>query len=251
MANIISLNHFNKEQIFHIFRMINRIRKARKSILFYGNENSFLPLYCEGYSYTVFSRITIPLEFEEFIQSPKIKRFFQVEDKPTQPFLWETFYLGNICFFYLTSDYEENRQEIPLSWLKEDFFKEGNLLALKKSTHFLSRCQNSLTIHFINVDYGNSFFLNILKSEAALYKNVMNLFSSHSKVIRIDYGKVLVLSDYGFYPDPSAMQYHISESLRPLLPSNANLSVKTLLSSPQLISEKEIIDEFFLPKTNS
>lgn len=241
----IKMDHLRKEQIFHLFRMINRIRKTRKSLLLYFDGYEFLPVYSEGYGFSVFSRLKVPAAVKEFISGGKIDRFFRIDDLPKNPFLCEEFSLGGVDFLYLTSDYHEERQKLPVSILKEDFFRQGNLLALKKCEYFLEHCRNSLTLHFIETRYGEIPFRDILKTEAALYKRIMTLFASHSLVIRIDFGKLLILSDYTFYPDPSSIQAHVSDILGDMTPEGTEISVRTVLSDPSLIAEKDIIDEFF------
>lgn len=241
----IKMDHFERDQIFHLFRMLNRIRKTRKSILLYFNGFEFLPVYSEGYGFPVFSRLKVPAEVKDFISSGKIDRFFRIDDTPKNPFRYEQFSLKGIDFLYLTSDYREEHENLPVSILKEDFFRRGNLLALKKCEYFLSHCRNSLTLHFITARYGNIPFCDVLKTEASVYKRVMTLFASHSLVIRIDFGKLLILSDYTFYPDPSSIQAHVSDILNDMTPEETEMSVKTVLSDPSLITEKDIIDEFF------
>lgn len=241
----IKMDHFKKEQIFHLFRMINRIRKTKKSVLLYFDGFDFLPVYSEGYGFSVFSRLKVPVTVKDFISNGKINRFFCSDDLPKIPFLYEEFSLENINFLYLTSDYHAGQQKLPVSILKEDFFHQGNLLALKKCEYFLKHCHNSLTLHFINTCYGDIPFLDILKTEASVYKRVMTLFVSHSIIIRIDFGKLLILSDYTFYPDPSSIQSHVSDILSDIMPEKTEISVKTVLSDPSLIAEKDIIDEFF------
>lgn len=244
-GSAIPMDHFDKNQIFHLFRMINRIRKTRKSILLYFDGNEYTPVYSEGYGFTVFSRLKVPESVRDFIDSRKIDRFFNVDDTPKNPIIYEMFTLHGIAFLYITSDYHTDSQKLPISILKEDFFRQGNLLALKKCEFFLEHCQNSLTLHFIDIKYGELLFHEILKTEAGIYKRAMTLFASHSLVIRVDFGKLLILSDYTFYPDPSSIQVHVSEILNDMIPDSVTLSVKTMLSDPSLISEKEIIDEFF------
>lgn len=241
----IKMDHFDKTQIFHLFRMINRIRKTRKSILLYFDGNEYTPVYSEGYGFPVFSRLKVPESVREFIDSGKIDRYFQVEDTPKNRIIYEMFSLHEMTFLYLTTDYHADSPKLPISILKEDFFRQGNLLALKKCEYFLEHCRNSLTLHFIDIGYGELPFREILKTEAGIYKRVMTLFASHSLVIRIDFGKLLILSDYTFYPDPSSIRVHVSEILNDMMPDNVTLTVKTMLSDPSLISEKEIVDEFF------
>lgn len=239
------MDHFDKEQIFHLFRMMNRIRKTKKSLLLYFDGFDFLPVYSEGYSFSVFSRLKVPEDVLSFANEGKLASFFRVNDTPKSPFHFERFSLGGVSFLYLTSDYHPDSQKLPVSILKEDFFRQGNLLALKKCDYFLEHCRNSLTLHFIEVRCKEMPFREILKTEAALYKRVMTLFASHSLVIRVDFAKMLILSDYTFYPDPSSIQAHVSEILNDMLPNGSSVSVKTMLSDPSLIAEKEIIDAFF------
>ena len=134
---------------------------------------------------------------------------------------------------------------MPIALLKEDFFKSGNLLAVKKCEYFFRHCRNSLTVHFIRTDCAALPFSDALKAEAAIYGRLMTLFPSRSLVIRIDYEKLLILSDYAFFPDPAAIRSHVFEILGELLPPEAKIDVRTELSDPSLIDGKDLVDEFF------
>lgn len=241
----VSMKEFSCDKIFHIFRMINRIRKSKKSVLLHLVQNGFLPVYIEGYSFSVFSRLKIPAEWKPFVTSKKIERYFHGEDHSEQEFLCEELILEGERFLYLTSDYTPESNPLPLSLLKADFFKSGNLLAVKKCEYFFKHCQNSLIVHFIRTVYTALSFSDALQAEAAIYNRIMTLFSSRSLVIRVDFGKLLILSDYAFYPDPAAIRFHVFEILRDLLPHEVKIDVRTVLSDPSLISEKDLVDEFF------
>ena len=123
----VSMKEFSCDKIFHIFRMINRIRKSKKSVLLHLVQNGFLPVYIEGYSFSVFSRLKIPAEWKPFVTSKKIERYFYGEDHSEQEFLCEELILEGERFLYLTSDYTPESNPLPLSLLKADFFKSGNL----------------------------------------------------------------------------------------------------------------------------
>ena len=241
----VSMEAFPRDKIFHIFRMINRIRKAKKSVLLYLVRKEFRPVYIEGYGFSVFSRLKIPSEWKPFIDSKKAERYFQGEDRPSKEFLCEEFICGGEHFLYLTSDYTPEPNPLPIALLKEDFFKSGNLLAVKKCEYFFRHCRNSLTVHFIRTDCAALPFSDALKAEAAIYGRLMTLFPSRSLVIRIDYEKLLILSDYAFFPDPAAIRSHVFEILGELLPPEAKIDVRTVLSDPSLIDGKDLVDEFF------
>ncbi len=257
LARALSLNNSPKFEIFeldfyklyNVFNSISNLLNSQKSMLLFLDEKKekYLPLYHRGYDYSTFSRISIPKEFSEFIESKKFYKQFSFKDRNNNNKIYKYYFKINTqkFIFFTTEHSQENEIKINKKTILN--YIENNKNSNNKSVllqQLIDIKQKELTVTYITTKYNSENLNEILKNERELYEEISLIFSNNSVIIRTDFGKIIVVSYFSEYPEPSTFKIHIEDLLNTQLSETSINTINTLLLDTNYTDISEIFDYY-------